>query len=231
MSRPIDLPDAVLARAAQDFFVAEWASAGEAAGFRFRPGVEITSLCPAQDAATLLRLVRPHVARLARCWGMGVGAIFRLMEIPEGRWADALYLVLMGCRGHGIGLADDFGPNVGAAEGRLGRGIDPSPFCDEFLDFYGLASEVVEAEARRPDDDPDPDSPIRPGDRVQVSTRLPTGDRVTGTGTVVRWIARGAPLNAGGGVVVAMDDGEHVEPWCYRGAAIFVPPDECEAGR
>ena len=25
MSRPIDLPDAVLARAAQDFFAAEWA--------------------------------------------------------------------------------------------------------------------------------------------------------------------------------------------------------------
>ncbi|OJW24488.1 MAG: hypothetical protein BGO49_22600 [Planctomycetales bacterium 71-10] len=59
MRRPIDLPDAVLARAAQDFFAAEWASSREAAGFRFRPGVEITSLCPAQDAATLLRLVRP----------------------------------------------------------------------------------------------------------------------------------------------------------------------------
>ena len=162
---------------------------------------------------------------------MGVGEMFCLMEIPEGRLADALYFVLMGCRGHGIGLADDFAPNIEDAEGRLGGGIDPSPFCDDFMDFYGLASEVVDTEARRTDNAPDPDSPIRPGDRVQVSTRLPTGDRVTGTGTVVRWIADDDTLNAGGGVVVAMDDGEHVEPSCYRGTALFVPPGECEADR
>src|SRR5262245_18654116 len=107
MSRPIDLPDDVMARAAQSFFAAEWADAREAAGLRFRPGTEITAVCPAQDAAKLLRLVRPHVARLARAWGRGVGKMFRLMEIPEDEWADTLYLVLMSCRGHGVGLADD----------------------------------------------------------------------------------------------------------------------------
>jgi hypothetical protein len=75
---------------------------------------------------------------------------------------------------------------------------------------------VVENDARRPDHDPDPDAPFQPGDRVRVATRMPTGDRVTGTGSVVRWIAEGNPLSAGAGVVVAMDDGEQVEPWCYR---------------
>src|SRR5438874_1839407 len=121
MSRPIDLPDAVLARAAQDFFAAECASAREAAGFRFRAGTEITSICPAQDTAKLLRLVRPYVARLTRAWDRGVGAMFRLMAIDESRWADALYYVLMACRGHGVGLADDFGPNIEVAESKLGR--------------------------------------------------------------------------------------------------------------
>lgn len=223
--------DDMFSRAAQSFFAAEWADAREAAGFRFRPGTEITALCLAQDAATLLRLIRPHVARLARAWGLSVGEMFRLMEIPEGEWADALYLVLMGCRGHGVGLADDYADNIAKAERKLGRAIDPSPFDDDFMDFFILASEVVEAEARRPDDDPDPDAPSRPGDRVQVDTRLPTGDRVIGTGSVVRRIAEGDPLAAGTGLVVAMDEGEHVEPWCYRGAPILVPPGEVEAIR
>jgi hypothetical protein len=227
MSRRIDLPDAVLARAAQDFFAAEWASAREAAGFRFRPRTDIAEVCPAQDPATLLPLVRPQVARLARCWGTGVGRMFRLMEVPESRWADALYYTLMGCRGHGVGLADDFGENIAIAERRLGRGIDSSPFDDDFMEFYCLASEVVEAEARTPDDDPDPDTPFRPGERVRVEARMPTGDRLRGTGIVVRWIGQDGPQGAGDGAVVAMDDCEQVEPWCYRDVAVFVPQAEC----
>ncbi len=245
----IDLPDDVMARAAQDFFATEWASAREAAGFRFRPGTDITADCPPQDPATLVRLIRPYVARLTRAWETGVGAMFHLMEIPEGRWADALYYILMSCRGHGIGLADHFEPNIDMAESKLCRGIDLadhfepnidmaesklcrgidlSPFDDDFMYFYCLASDVVEAEARRPDDDPDPDAPFRSGDRVKVDTRLPTGDRVMGTGTVVRWIAKGDPLSACGGAVVAMDEDERVEPWCYQDMAIFVPQGECE---
>ena len=216
MTETIDMPDDVMARAAQDFFAAEWASAREAAGFRFRPGTDIAADCPPQDPATLVRLIRPYVARLTRAWETGVGAMFRLMEIPEGRWADALYYVLMSCRGHGIGLADSFGSNIEIAESKLCRGIDLSPFCDDFIDIYCLASDVVEAEARRPDGDPDPGAPFR------------SGDRVTGSGTVVRSIAGGDPLSACEGVVVAMDDGELVEPWCYRGMAIFVPQGECE---
>jgi hypothetical protein len=135
----------------------------------------------------------------------------------------------MGCRGHGVGLSDGFSPNIEVAESKLGRGIDLSPFNDDFIDFYCLASDVVEDNARRPDPDPDPHTPFRPGDRVRVDTRLPTGDRLTGTGTVVRWIAQGDPLSASEGVVVAMDDGEQVEPWCYRGMAVFVGRCECEA--
>ncbi len=224
----IDLPDDVMARAAQSFFATEWASAREAAGFRFRPGADITADCPSQEPATLLRLIRPYVARLARAWGMDVGEMFRLMEIPEGRWADALYYVLMACRGHGVGLADHFGSNIDIAETRLGRGIDLSPFTDDFIDFYCLASDVVDAEARRPDGDPDPGAPFRSGDRVRVDARLPTGDRATGTGTVVRWIAECDPLSACEGAVVAMDESEMVNPWCYRGMAILVPQGECE---
>jgi hypothetical protein len=91
----IDLPDDVMSRAAQNFFAAEWAEAREAAGFRFRPGIEITTVCPAQDATLLLRRIRPYVARLARAWGLGVGEMFRLMEIPDAKWANALYYVLM----------------------------------------------------------------------------------------------------------------------------------------
>ena len=108
-----------------------------------------------------------------------MGAMFRLMEIPEGRWADALYYVLMSCRGHGVGLADSFGLNIDIAESELARGIDLSPFCDDFMDFYCLASDVVEAEARKPED-PDPQAAIPTG--RPVADRFPAPDRRPGDG-------------------------------------------------
>src|SRR3954451_21334621 len=76
-SETIDLPDDVMAEAAQDFFAAEWASAMEGGGFSFAAGTEITEVCPPQDTAELLELVRPYVVRLARAWGMGVEEMFR----------------------------------------------------------------------------------------------------------------------------------------------------------
>src|SRR3954451_616301 len=62
-SETIDLPDDVMAEAAQDFFASEWASAREEAGFSFPPGTEITEVCPTQDASRLLELVRPYIVR------------------------------------------------------------------------------------------------------------------------------------------------------------------------
>jgi hypothetical protein len=218
----------VLARAAQDFFAAEWASAREEAGFRFAPGTDITAECPAQDTAKLLELVRPYLARLADAWGMGVGAMFNLMEIPVSRRADALYYVLMGSRGHGIGLADDFSEDIGIAEDKLGKGIDPSHFDSEFMEFSDLAAEVVEEDALRHDDDPDPDAPFRAGDRGRVVARMPSGDFLKGTGTVVRWLPEDNGWGHGQGVIVTMDDGEGVEPWSYRGRTCFVEGSNCQ---
>ena len=176
----------------------------------------------------MLELVRPYIARLDREWGLGIGEMFRLMDIPEGKWADALYYVLMGCRGHGVGLADDFGDSIQVAEEKLGRGIDPSPFDDEFNDIADLASEVVEAEARRPDDDHDPDGAFLPGDRVHVEARMPSGDRLKGTGIVIRCGSPGEVNNATEGVIVALVESEGIEPWSYSGRAVLVDADECE---
>src|SRR5690349_1560071 len=89
-SETIDLPDIVMAQAAQDFFAAEWASAWEESGFSFAAGTEITEVCPTQDIAKLLERVRPYVARLSHAWGRGVCEMFHLMDIPEDDWADAL---------------------------------------------------------------------------------------------------------------------------------------------
>ena len=140
----IDLPDDVMIQAAQDFFSSEWADAREESGFSFSPGTEITKVCPKQDHATLLGLIRPYVIRLAQAWGRGVGAMFSFMEITEDEWADALFYVLMGCRGHGIGLEDDYGDNIDIAKDKLGSDIDASPFYSEFSEFADLAYEVVE---------------------------------------------------------------------------------------
>ncbi len=166
-----ELDDDVLAEAAQGLFASEWADAREGAGFAFAAGTEIAEVCPVQDTGKLLGLVRPHVARLTRCWGRSVGELFSLMEIPEDDRADALYYVLMGCRGHGVGLEDDFDENIEIAESKLGIEIEPSPFSSELIEFADLAHEVVEAEALTPDEDPALDGSFRPGDRVHLDAR------------------------------------------------------------
>ena len=227
MMTTTDLDDDVLAEAAQGIFASEWADAREEAGFSFAAGQEITEVCPKQDTDTLLELVRPYMADLARAWGRGVSEMFRLMEIPEDGWADALYYVFMGCRGHGVGLEDDHNHNIRIAEAKLGIDIDPSPFHSEFPEFADLACEVVEAEALTPDDDPDPDDTFRPGDRVHVDARMPSGDRLKGTGVVVRCCPPGECNNASEGVVVTMDEAESVDPWSCSGRTVFVDADEC----
>ncbi|MGD0040112.1 MAG: SCP2 sterol-binding domain-containing protein [Isosphaeraceae bacterium] len=106
MTDTIDLPDDVMIQAAQDFFSSEWADAREESGFSFSPGTEITKVCPKQDHATLLGLIRPYVIRLAQAWGRGVGAMFSFMEITEDEWAvvgwspvgDVPYAVFMEVR-------------------------------------------------------------------------------------------------------------------------------------
>ena len=224
----IDLPDHVMIQAAQDFFSSEWADAREESGFSFSPGTEITKVCPKQDHATLLGLIRPYVIRLAQAWGRGVGAMFSFMEITEDEWADALFYVLMGCRGHGIGLEDDYGDNIDIAKDKLGSDIDASPFYSEFSEFADLAYEVVETDARKPDPDPDSDALWLPGDRVRVDARMPTGDRLRGTGTVLRNVSTSDLHHDDSGVIVMIDDDQHVEPRSYEGRTICVGEDDCE---
>ena len=224
----IDLPDDVMAQAAQHFFASEWADAREEAGFSFAPGTEITEVCPEQDPATLLGLIQPYVIRLKQAWGVDVATMFDLMEIPEDEWADALYYVLMGCRGHGIGLEDDY-DDIEIAKGKLGKGIDPSPFLSEFSKFADLAYEVVEADARKPDPEPDPDALWLPGDRVRVDARMPTGDRLQGNGTILRSLSTSDRHHGDSGVIVTIhDDDQHVEPWSYMGRVVCVGEDECK---
>ncbi|MDB5350142.1 MAG: hypothetical protein JWN86_1389 [Planctomycetota bacterium] len=229
MLATIDLSDDVMAEAAQDFFASEWADAREEAGFCFAAGQEITDICPDQSREKLLGLIRPHVADLARAWGRGVGEMFASMEIPEDKWADALYYVLMGCRGHGVGLEDDYDDNIETARAKLGIEIDPSPFHSEFSEFADLAYEIVEAEALTPDTDPDPDDTFQPGERVRLDARMPSGDRLKGTGKVVRCCPPGEQNNAVEGVVVTMDEGEGIEPWSYSGRTVFVDAEECQS--
>ncbi len=228
MSETIELSDDVLAEAAQSFFASEWASAREEAGFSFAAGTEITDVCPDQDSDKLLELIRPYVADLARAWGRSVGEMFTLMEIDEDEWADALYSILMGCRGHGVGLADDYDENIEIAEAKLGIDIESSPFHSEFTEFAQLAYEVVESEARKPDDDPDDDDAFRPGGPVRVEARMPSGDRLKGTGKVIRCCPSGEESNAEEAVIVAIDESEAIGPWSYSGRAVLVDADECE---
>ena len=222
MTTTTGLPDEVLISVAQDFFASEWADAREEVGFSFAPGTEITEVCPGQDADQLRTLILPYVHMLEGAWGTDVATMFDIMEIPEDDWADALFLVFMGCRGHGIGLEDDYSENVEIAKSKLGRDIDPSPFYSEFTEFMDLAAEVVETDARNADQEPDPDALWQPGARVRVDARMPTGDRLKGSGTVVRGTADRQ-------VIVTMTSDEPAEPWSYQGRMVGVDEDECEA--
>lgn len=228
MTIAIELPSDVMVQAAQDFFASEWADAREESGFAFPPRTEITEICPRQDHAALLGLIQPYILRLEQAWGMDVASMFSLMEIPEDEWAEALYYVLMGCRGHGVGLEDDHSENIEIAKNKRGKDIDASPFHSEFMEFNDLAQEVVEAQARKEDLNPDNDTRWLHGDRVRVDARMPTGDRLKGTATVLRSVSSNDMHHGDGDIIVTIDDDPHVQPWSYMGRTVCVGEDECQ---
>jgi len=118
----------------------------------------------------------------------------------------------------------NYDDHIEIAQAKLGIEIAPSPFHSEFTGFADLAFEVVEAEALTPDAEPAPDDAYQPGDRVRVDARMPSGDTLRGTGTVVRC------LDADETVIVTMDEGEGVEPWSYSGRTVSVDAEYNRAG-
>ena len=223
MNATIDLDDDTLAEAARNFFASEWAAAREEAGFSFAAGTEITEVCPDQDTDKLLELIRPYVADLARAWGRGVGEMFRLMEIPEDEWADALYYVLMGCRGHGVGLEDDYDENIEIAGPSWASRSTRPPSIPSSRGSPTWPTRSSRPRPSRPTPTPIPTTRSGPA----IGSGWTPGCRA-GTRSGAPGPSSAAPV-IDDGVIVTMDDGEGVEPWSYSGRTVSVGADECES--
>jgi hypothetical protein len=138
------LSDRVLLDGGFWLYCSEYADEFEAHGGSFGPGAEITHCVDRPPDEKLLPIMRGYEKKLADAWGRPVEEVFGLMGLEETDYADALYYTLMACRGHGVGLQDDYGDAIDRYESATGVELDTSPIRTELLELNGLASELLE---------------------------------------------------------------------------------------
>jgi hypothetical protein len=87
-------------------------------------------MVPRLDDADQLAKMWRIIGRVEQAWGFDVGLVFHHGAIDQNR---GLFYLVMGCMGHGVSLADDFGDNLDKAGEILACGLgapkvfDPSP--------------------------------------------------------------------------------------------------------
>ena len=88
--------------------------------------------------ATQLETMWRVIGRVEQAWGYDVGLVFHHAGIEQ---ATGLYYLIMGCLGHGVSLADDYGDNLDKAAHILGKRFDTHPIDCEGTDWFDLAEE------------------------------------------------------------------------------------------
>lgn len=141
------LSDAVLLKGGFPLYCSEYADLYEQHGGSFGAGAEITNYVPDPPEDKLLAILREYEQELADGWGKPPSQVYSEMGLEDDDdVSDALYATLMACRGHGIGLEDDYRDAIKHYESQHGP-LDTSPFYDEMNDLNELAWENLE----RPD--------------------------------------------------------------------------------
>lgn len=135
------LPASVLIQAGQVLYKSEYADEFEDRGQSFPFGTNISDYVADVSSRRILHIMMDYELRLARAWGKSPAEVFELMGVIDP--ADALYYTLMACRGHGIGLEDDYGEELSQYWVETGERLDTAPFHFEMTEMRDLASEVL----------------------------------------------------------------------------------------
>jgi hypothetical protein len=138
------LSDEVLLKAGHPLYCSEYADEFEAHGGSFGAGAEITLCVDEAPKDKLLVIMRKYEESLSKAWKCAAVQVFDLMGVPANEQDDALYLVLMSCRGHGIGLRDDHKDWIDKYEEATGQELKTAPFYTEMTELNELALEKLE---------------------------------------------------------------------------------------
>ena len=146
----IDIPEGLLHRealldAAHACYASVWADEFEERGGRFRPGCDIADQVERLPDSVQLQIIWRYLGRIEQAWRHDVGLVFHHMGLKDVETqATALFLLLMGCMGHGIGLRDDFDAAFDRACNLLGMtGADESPSLFEPMEWREIAEQVL----------------------------------------------------------------------------------------
>jgi hypothetical protein len=137
------LDDDTLLEAGHPLWCSEFADEYEQQGNGFGAGVELTEIIDPLARGILLPIMRRYEQKLAAAWGRWPRHVFTLMSLDESDYADALYLTLMACRGHGVGLEDDFQEGIDQFERTTSESLDTSPIHTELTDLAEVAYELL----------------------------------------------------------------------------------------
>ncbi len=137
------LDDDTLLEAGHPLWCSEFADEYERQGNGFGAGVELTEVIDRLARGVLLPIMRRYERKLADAWGRTPMEVFDLMGLAESDYADALYYTLMACRGHGVGLEDDFQEGIDQFKRTTGESLDTSPIHTELTDLAEAAYELL----------------------------------------------------------------------------------------
>lgn len=140
------LNDDVLYAVGRYLYASEYADEYEHLGGSFLPGSSIEDFVPEPPRQEIINIMREYEMKLADAWKKSPRELLEQLGLApddlRGKrpsTVDALYLVLMACRGHGISLKDgDYDDYIDEYEEQYGT-LNDSPFYTELLEFWDLA--------------------------------------------------------------------------------------------
>lgn len=155
--------DTVIYNAAHVIYSSEFADALERRGGSFGGGVDVCTVVDPLTPAEHDPIVRPLLAKIDRALGVPLADIFTAGGIvDEDAQEDALGDLLLGVRGHGVSIEDDY--SEAWQRGCEALGVTADLPYDEMTEYADLANAKLDAAGYppEPEDGQEPDPSYEP---------------------------------------------------------------------
>lgn len=135
------LHEEAILSAAHACYASVYADELESRGGSFSPGSEITEQVDSLPPQVQFPIAWRYLGRIEQAWGRDVGLVLHHMGLRAvAEQSTALFLLLMGCMGHGVGIRDEWDEKFDRACGKLGlEDADESPILFEPEEWRELA--------------------------------------------------------------------------------------------
>jgi hypothetical protein len=139
----VEFDSVLISEATQSLFASSYADAIENAGGRFPSGARIEEYTP-DHPETAETVVRGWIAQVESAWRFPIPVVFAAMGLDDSDdLSSALYYLVMGCVGHGVGLWDDHSDSLDDASRILGVKLDAAPVNLDSCDMDIIAEDYI----------------------------------------------------------------------------------------